>query len=452
MAKELILPKLGNTVESCIILEWRVKEGDTVQIGDVVCEAETDKTTVEVESEVEGTLLKILVEEGDEADVLSNLAIVGESGEDISSFVANNSQSDKQDDTASSQSAEEPSAVSASQQLSPLSGNQGVSALPAAGSSPRARNSALRQGLDLSILSSGSGPAGRIIERDVLNAVAGKAPLTPAAKAQSSGKVSPQIGSGLGGRVLMGDLRSAGTITSAAVVPSREDKVIPLKGVRKIVAQRMLASLNEAAQLTHNSSADAVRLLELRKRFKGMDNESVASISLNDLILYATAQTLNDFAYMNAHFLGDRIVEKGVVNLGFAVDTPRGLMVPVIRNAGTMNILEISAEATRLIMACREGTIDADELKGGTFTLSNLGGFGVESFTPVINRPEVAILGVCNIQPKPVMKGDDVDFIPHLGLSITYDHQAVDGAPAARFMKKLGENIADIDLLIAGLC
>ena len=440
MAKELILPKLGNSVESCIILEWRVAVGDLVNVGDIVCEAETDKTTVEVESEVKGTLLKLLVDEGDEADVLSVIAVVGEKGEDVSSFVSDVSEDG--DDTVIEKKSEK---IVAAPEIVVSTSVDGIK------SSPRAKMEADKKGVDISTLAGGSGPGGRVIARDVASATAGQMPLSSVAKSQIGGMNAPLVGSGVGGRVLASDLRPAGTLASSLVIENKENREIPVKGVRKIVAQRMLASLNNSAQLTHHSGANGEKLLELRKRFKGSDNEALNSVSLNDLILFATAQSLIEFPYMNAHFLGDKIIEFGSINLGFAVDTPRGLMVPVIKNAGSMNILQISAEASVLVKACREGTIEADDLQGGTFTISNLGGFGVSAFTPVLNAPEVAILGVCAIEPKAVNGKSGVEFVQTLGLSLTYDHQGVDGAPAARFMQKLEKNIADIDLLISGL-
>jgi len=454
MAKELILPKLGNSVESCIILEWRVSVGDSISIGDIVCEAETDKTTVEVESDIEGTLLRIEAEEGDEATVLSAIAIIGKEGDDLSGFGGDTAKSEEPSKSEQSAKSEESGKTQSSVVVAPStlqSGGSSTGGGVASGISPRARMDATAKGIDLSTLGAGSGPGGRIIARDIEAIASGKAPLSLTARGKISGNVAPMVGSGVGGRVLVSDLRSAGMVVAGAPVAQREDKVIAVKGVRKIVAERMLASLNGTAQLTHSSSADATMLLGLRKRFKGSGRDELSSISLNDLLLFATAQTLLDFPYMNSHFLGDKIIEFGSINLGFAVDTPRGLMVPVIRDAQNLNILQLSAEASRLVEACRSGSIEADELSGGTFTISNLGGFGVDSFTPVLNRPEVGILGLCSINPKPQMVGDDVKFVQHIGLSLTYDHQAVDGAPAARFIKGLSQNIADLDLLISGL-
>jgi pyruvate dehydrogenase E2 component (dihydrolipoamide acetyltransferase) len=220
-------------------------------------------------------------------------------------------------------------------------------------------------------------------------------------------------------------------------------KEITVKGVRKLVAGRMLSSMQTTAQLTMHTSADARAILAARKQFK--DSADKAGITINDLVLYAVAQTLVDFPDLNAYWLGDKLVQFENVHLGFAVDTPRGLMVPVIRFANKLSLAEISVEAKRLGTACIKGTIEPDSLKGGTFTVTNLGAAGIEMFTPVLNAPEVGILGICSVQPKPVMKKDGgVEFIPHMGLSITFNHCATDGAPAGRFLAAMRDRLAGL--------
>ena len=179
-------------------------------------------------------------------------------------------------------------------------------------------------------------------------------------------------------------------------------------------------------------------------------NTGVGGISINDVVLYATARTLVEFPEMNAHWLGDSITQFENVHLGLAVDTPRGLVVPVIRYANLMSLKHLSIEAKRLAKACIEGGIDPDLLSGATFTVSNLGAMGIEGFTPVLNAPEVGILGVCNVQLKPVMNDAEVEFIPHMGLSLTFDHCAIDGAPAARFLSSLKAKLAAFELTLAG--
>ena len=213
----------------------------------------------------------------------------------------------------------------------------------------------------------------------------------------------------------------------------------------------MLASLATTAQLTLNSSADARALQEFRAKFKeSPEGMGLRGVTINDMVLFAVSRALLEHPEMNAHFSGDMIRQFADVHLGLAVDTARGLMVPVIRNAHALGLRAMASEAARLAAACREGRITPDELGGGTFTVTNLGGLGVESFTPVLNPPQVGILGVGSIVPRAVKgEGGSVSFIPQIGLSLTINHQVVDGAPGARFLQTLARGIERFDLLLA---
>lgn len=242
-------------------------------------------------------------------------------------------------------------------------------------------------------------------------------------------------------------------VPAPVVTPAVVDddvRTIPVKGIRKVIATRMLNSLQTTAQLTLNASADATAILAYRKRLKeSAETLGLRQVTINDLLLLAVSRTLPQFPDLNATFSDDVISQYKNVHLGLAVDTPRGLMVPVIRRANTLSLKEIAQEAKRLAAACLDSTISADEMNGGTFTVTNLGSFGIESFTPVLNAPQVAILGVGNINLKPVERDGEVQFIPHLGLSLTINHQVVDGAPAARFLQALAQGLAQIELLLA---
>jgi pyruvate dehydrogenase E2 component (dihydrolipoamide acetyltransferase) len=302
---------------------------------------------------------------------------------------------------------------------------------------------------------SGSGLAGRVTVADLA------APAASPVEGGASGLAGSGRAAGGTGRVTVADLAAGGNMAPAASGLAAGGLVTdtPIKGIRKLIAGRMYQSLAESAQLTLNGHAPAARMQALRARMKASDAElGLSKLSLNDLILYAVSRVLPRYPFMNAHKLGDirdgsavlRSFER--VHLGMAVDTPRGLMVPVIRNADSLSLRQISAEAKRLAAAAQTGAINPDELSGSSFTVTNLGSLGVTAFTPILNLPEVAILGVCGIELRPVEQdGADQRFSlePYIGFSLTINHQVVDGAPAARFLKTLGEAVADIDLWLA---
>ena len=422
MAEAVVMPKLGNTVESAIILGWHVAVGDAISAGDLLCEIETDKATLEIESTASGILLAQLCAEGEEVPVLSNIAVVGSEGESIAEFAP----------------------VSEGRPVTSGEGSDGPTA-PAPRKlvmiSPRARNLAQRNGLDFESIA-GSGPGGRVIERDIEAALRG-AKVTPVAQAMlDSGDYEVAAGHARDRPVSKADL--------VPVTAERSGKAIPLQGVRKTIARRMRESLQSTAQLTLNASADARALQGYRRRLKASDaGLGLSAVSINDLLLFAVSRTLPEFPALNALFENDVIYEQDEVHLGQAVDTDRGLLAPVIRRADSLTLKQLAVEARRLAEACRAGSVQPDELSGGSFTVSNLGALGIESFTPILNPPQVGILGVGSINLKPVQQDGDVAFVPHIGLSLTINHQVVDGAPAAHFLARLSTNLAQIDLLVA---
>ncbi|WP_372794671.1 dihydrolipoamide acetyltransferase family protein [Pontiella sp.] len=448
MATEVLMPRQGQSVESCIIIEWKVNEGDVVTEGQPLCEVETDKATFEVEATASGTVLGIFYPAESDVEVLKVIAAIGDEGEDISAMRPAD-ESPAAAPAPAAPAAEEKAAPAPAPAAAPVAAAVSATGL----ASPRAKNLAAKKGVDISTIA-GTGPNGRVIERDVAAAQV----VTPAAqaKAAAEGLAIPEVGTGLGGRVTAADLTSVAPEAVAEAVASMDFpgavNEVPVKGVRKVVAGRMLNSLQTTAQLTLNSSVDARSILGYRSKCKAAPEEAgVGGISINDVVLYATVKTLGEFPELNAHMLGDKIVEFGNVHLGFAVDTPRGLMVPVIRYANLMTLKQLSAETKRLAKACIDGTVDPDALSGGTFTVTNLGAMGIESFTPVLNAPEVGILGVCSVQQKPVAgKDGSVEFVPHMGLSLTFDHAAADGAPAARFIASLRNKLAAFELTLAG--
>ena len=478
MANALVMPRQGNTVESCILTRWRKAEGQTVAADEIICEVETDKASFEVPAGTAGLVLKLLAAEGDDVPVLAPIAVIGQAGEDWQAAVAGHAGHAGNAGAAPAQSsptavATEAAGVSVAasatqtsgQPVQPAFAGQAGSAGPTIGVSPRARSLANAKAIDATVLA-GSGPGGRVIERDVLAALESRSPLSAAALAAAkAGAALPAAGTGLGGRVTMADLAGGTGPVSAAAVPSQAAQRgaesaaafpgafqdTPIKSIRKIIADRMLESVSTSAQLTFNGSAPAARLQELRGRMKAAPEAlGLAKVTVNDLVLFAVSRVLKEQPWLNAHKLGDTLRSFECVHLGMAVDTPRGLMVPVIRNADLLSLAQISAEAKRLASACLEGRILPDELSGSTFTVTNLGSLGIESFTPILNAPEVGILGVDNITLRPVLGEDgEVKFEPRLGLSLTVNHQLIDGAPAARFLKGVADALADIDLWLA---
>jgi pyruvate dehydrogenase E2 component (dihydrolipoamide acetyltransferase) len=437
------MPRQGNTVESCVIGSWRVKEGDTVTAETAVCDVETDKATFEVVAGASGVVLKIFHISGDDVPVLQPIAVIGQPGEDYTAALA--------------AVTKEEGASIAAPPIQPVAGSSAIppeTAHPQGGfASPRVRALAAHEGIPVTGIA-GSGPGGRVIERDIRAVFAGMPAFTEAAKAMAGSGSVPAIGTGLGGRITTADLAGTAVAVSPAATAAPGEGAItetPIKGIRKVIADRMLKSLAESAQFTLNSHAPAVRMQELRARMKVSDETlGLAKITVNDLVLYAVSRVLPLFPFMNAHKTGEtlRVFER--VHLGVAVDTPRGLLVPVIRNANLLTLRQISAEAKRLAKAAQDGTAKPGELSGSTFTVTNLGSLGVTSFTPVLNAPEVAILGVAAIEPRPVeMPDGGYTFEPHIGFSLTINHQVVDGAPAARFLKTLCEAVRDIDLWLA---
>ena len=388
----VIMPKAGITVESCLIGEWLKKVGDQIKIGDVLFTYETDKASFECESTAEGELLEILFNEGDEVPCLDPVCKIGVKGGAVAAAPA---------------------------------------ATGGAAVSPRAKKLAASAGVDAT-LATGTGPNGRIIERDVRELMANPSVVATPAVAAEAPAAAP---------------------AAAPVAPAADEaeyKDVKFSGIRRAISKSMTTSLHTMAQLTHNTSFDATAILNYRKQLKAAGGE-YAGITLGDIVLYAVSRTLLNHPDLNANMLDDNSIRLfNHVNLGVAVDTPRGLMVPTIFHADEMSLLEISKAVKALAAECRDGAISPDKLSGGSFTVSNLGNLGVESFTPVINPPQTGILGVCGTIDR-VRKGKDggIELYPAMGLSLTYDHRAVDGTPAAKFQKELAFNLENFTVLLS---
>ncbi len=419
MATPVIMPRQGQSVETCIISEWFKKPGEDVREGDILLSYETDKAAFDLEAPASGRLLQVFFQAGNEVPVLTNIAVIGKEGEDIGSFAPENAGAQKEITFEDGALADESEQNETKKEILKTSQSQeGVKTRV----SPRARNMALKNGIEVDGLS-GSGPNGRIIVRDIEKAMAAGSTLkTKAVIAESS---MPGSNS------------------------TEEFEVVPLTNIRRIIAEKMHASLQNSAQLTHHTSADARKIQRLRQQFKQEYQQgSGENITLNDMVCYATIKALRIKPYINSHFLGNEIKTFHIVNLGIAVDTERGLMVPALKNAHVMSLSQLSANLKSLANQCRQGKIDPELLSSAaaTFTVSNLGVFEIEMFTPILNIPQAGILGVNNIIKRPADLGGGVmGFIPYIGLSLTYDHRAVDGAPASVFLKEVKDQVENFE-------
>ena len=440
MATVIIMPKQGQSVESCILTEMKKKKGDTVAVGDILFSYETDKASFEEEAKVAGTVLDVFFDDGDEIPVLTNVMVIGNEGESTEEFRPGA----KNGASATATPEDAPAAAPAATSTAAVAETAAPAAKPATSEgsspvSPRARVLAAKEAINASALQ-GSGPHGRVIERDVRAAIEATPKLTPLAKAiaKETGAVAPETGSGLAGMVKGADM---GALKNSVYASDSEIK--PLSNMRKLIAKAMYASLQNSAQLTHHLSADARGILALRKKVKkAVDNGYPTNITLNDMVCMAVIRALKKFPQVNSHFLGDSVRLFSKVHLGLAVDTERGLMVPVVKNADDLSIQGLANQLKEVANACKKGSIDPDLLssEAASFTVSNLGNYGVEIFTPVINLPQVAILGVNTIVPRPKDIGGGV-----YALSLTYDHRALDGGEATRFVKEIANEIEALD-------
>ena len=458
MASVVIMPKQGQSVESCILTELKKNKGDKVAVGDILFAYETDKASFEEESKVEGTVLAVFYNEGDEIPVLENVMVIGQEGENIDEFLKGAPQAEAPAAAAA------PEVKAAAVQAPEITVHESAPAVAVEGKraiSPRAKALAEKLNINLAYVTA-TGPDGRIIERDIEAAAAAGARQTPlAAKvAAETGATAPATGSGLAGMARACDLGTAAPAAKPAAAPAAKKDVLEsgddfevrkLTNIRKVIAKSMQASLQNSAQLTHHLSADARRIQALRKKAKKLLEEGKVdvNITLNDFICMAVIRALKKFPNVNTHFLGDSIKYFNKVHLGLAVDTERGLMVPCVKNADDLSITGLSRQLKAVADACKKGSISPDILspEAATFTVSNLGNYGVEIFTPIINLPQSAILGVNTIVPRPKDLGGGVyAFVPHIGLSLTYDHRSIDGGEATRFLKQIATEIETLEV------
>ncbi len=432
MANVVIMPRQGQSVESCIITTWQKHPGDKVEVGDILFSYETDKSAFDEPAQVAGTMLAVLANEGDVVPCLDPVCVIGAEGEDISALVK---KADNAEATPASEAKAEEVKPTAEAEATVSESTDRVFI------SPRARHLAQKTGCDLSKVVP-TGPHGRIIERDVNKALdAGFTTSSDRIEAFLSGKLVVEE------TPVEENKEEVKAVAAPAADDLRAYDEESFSNVRKVIAKSMHASLAEMAQLTLNSSFDATNLLAYRKKLKENGEAlGLSKITINDMVLYAVARILPKYPEINANVVDNTFRKFHHANVGMAVDTERGLLVPVLFGAEKMTLAALSAETKTLAGKARKGKLSPDEMSGGSFTVSNLGSMGVESFTPVINPPQTAILGVCCTVNR--LKADGSVY-PAMGLSLTFDHRAVDGAPAAKFLKELCDALANFDLLLA---
>lgn len=420
MATEIKMPQLGLTMEEGTVERWLKSVGDEIKAGEPILEITTDKLTNEVEAETDGVLLKIVADEGSDVPVQGILGYIGQPGENI--------------DAAGASEVKVPAAAPAAEAPKPEA-SVITPAVTETGKkvriSPLARKIAMQKGIDYTVLK-GTGPGGRIIKRDILAAESAPAAAVKEAPKAPSSEVAPKA-------------QASGSMFPVKNLELMDgDTTEKLSGMRKVVAQRMYTSAVEIPAVTQTVKADVTKLMALRQKLK----EEGRHFAVNDWILKAVAKALRKHPEMLVCLDGETIIHRAHVNLGMAVALDAGLIVPVIRDADTLGLEALSAKAKDLANRARSNQLGADEYKGSTFTVSNLGMFGVESFSPIINQPDAAILGVCCTEDELVME-DDGTITKHqvMRISLTFDHRLVDGAVAAKFemtIRDLLENPMDI--------
>lgn len=437
MAKELFVPQLGQTVEEVTIVNWLVEDGDSVKRGQEVVEVETDKAVFPVEANGNGIIHIGPYPKGTVVPVLSTVAIIG-TAEDVFSAAPASPAAEPVQEAAAA-------AVEATNSAAPVAAVETPSGKVFA--SPRAKMAAREKQVPLESINPTGGGGVRITEKDVLQAVKSTPKATAVAQrmAQEVGLDIHGIpGSGVRGMVTKADIEQAVLAKQepAPAVLSGDIIKMPLTGVRKIIAERMGTSVHTTARVTLFMDVDATELVAWRERLKELVAESWGfNPGFNELLARIVAVALCKFPYMNARLTPDAIELLPEVNIGVAVDTDRGLLVPVVKNADQKSIQQIGAEIRDMAGRARIGRSLPDELAGGTFTITNLGMYDIDGFTPVINLPEAAILGVGRISPQPVYVGDVLMKRQMMVLSLVFDHRLVDGAPAARFLQYIKQLI-----------
>lgn len=452
MAQEVLMPKLGLTMTEGTIEEWKYKEGDSVKKGDILFSVATDKLTNDVEAEADGVLLKILLPEGETAPCKAVIAYIGEAGEVIAEGGAS------AESTAAQAPASSAAAVPAKAPVATRDPGAPVLA------SPAAKKLAKEKGVDLALVA-GTGPKGRITLEDVEAYLTAPKTNEPAAEVKTSplaAKLAEELGVDVSkiqtdGRVMKADVLTAvGVCTAdpaaeaAPAISTGDNDVAPVKvnPLRRSIAANMTNSWHTSPRVTYTFAVDVTAMKALRAKLKDSLKEQGIKLTYNHILMKVVAKALMEFPDVNASFADNMLTRHKHVNMGLAVAKGDGLIVPNVKNADSKSLAEIAKETEALIEATRSGNIDMKDMTGGTFTISSLGPYGVRSFSPIINQPELAILGVCDIVDTPIVCNGEIVIRPMMNLCLTADHRVVDGVMASKFMKRVVELLENLYLLL----
>lgn len=434
MAKEIFMPKLSSTMQVGTLLQWFKDEGDQVAVGDPLFEIMTDKINIEVEAYEEGILLKQYYQEDDEVPINHVVGYIGQAGESVPDDPPGEAGS------GTAQKEKEPSLAESIQvePAMPIELTEKPEVDEKLRATPAARRIAREQGIALEKIE-GTGPKGRIQQKDVEAFAPPSAPTaTPLAKKVAASEeidLQTVTGSGSRGKILREDVETAKHPASEAVATGKR---IKMEGIRKVVADRMHKSKTTAPHVTLTSDIDMSAIVEMRNQLlPSIEEKTGYRISYTEIILKASAVALERHTNINVSLEGNEIVFHEAINIGLAVAVENGLLVPVIKNADQKGLAAITADCKTLGKAARENNLKPDQMAGGTFTISNLGMYAIDAFTPVINQPESAILGIGRILEKPVGINGKIELRPMMAASLSFDHRVIDGAPAAAFLTEL---------------
>ena len=436
MAIEILMPKLGLTMTEGTIEEWKKKEGDPIAKGDIIVTVATDKLTNDIEAYEDGVLLKILAGEGETVECKAVIGWMGQPGEAVPGAAA--------PAAAAAAPVEEAAAPAAEEKKCCCKKAEG-GYVPA---TPYAKKLAKEKGYDLAAIPA-TGYNGVLVAKDVLGYT--PAAAAPAVKASPlAAKLAEDLGIDLTqvnahGRVLAEDILKYLQSGAVAAAPAEREEIVPMSGMRKVIAKNMLNSHMTSPTVSFNLSVDMSEMKAYRKQLKKND----VKVSYTDLIVKFVAKALTEFPLLNCSVVDNKIVYKHYVNMGVAVALENGLVVPNVTDADKKSLKEISAEIKELAELAREGKLGGDKLTGGTFTITNLGMYGIESFTPIINQPEVAILGVTTMEDRVVVRDGEMVIRPMMTLSLTADHRVVDGSVAAQFLQRVKALMENPALMLA---